>query len=129
MTVLPFRRPLPEETNDPIQIDAAESQLLARWTRTAQELDIAWMHAYNGAKVCQYGFPDLALCDEEFWLIELKSTCGTLSPAQERWRRRLMGAGVNYAVHTPADWISGKSLQLLERIAGDADVIDLRRAA
>ena len=106
-------------------INMTEAQLLARWISTCERLGFCWFHIYNGL-ICQFGLPDLIIAGPcGVWFVELKSVGATLSRAQDRWRRMLLRAGANYAVHTPTQWLSGESESLLHSIAEDADVIDL----
>jgi hypothetical protein len=51
------------------------------------------------------GFPDLVLVHPsgQIMFVELKTAKGKLSAAQEKWRRRLMDAGLEVHVWRPAD--------------------------
>lgn len=51
------------------------------------------------------GFPDLVLAGHGAILYrELKTETGRLSPAQKRWRDRLLAGGADWAVWRPSDW-------------------------
>ncbi len=76
-----------------------------------QVIDLAhlcgWMtfHPFDSRRSCP-GWPDVAFCHpgrHEFFLAELKSQQGKLSPAQQIWIEALRQAGVEVVVWRPSD--------------------------
>lgn len=129
MTIIPMHRsrPLPYPYDDGSLW--SEGQLLARWIRLAETLNLKYVHFYSGV-YSQYGVTDLILVGPGgIWWVELKVIGGTLAPNQQCWREKLEEAGANYAIHTPREWCSGDSQRLLHSIASDADVIELATRA
>ena len=61
------------------------------------------------------GFVDLVLVGRGRVLFrELKSSIGRLSHAQRLWGVALRGAGADYDIWTPEDWISGRIEKALQ---------------
>jgi hypothetical protein len=125
--VLPLQRRRPVLRPDPVldSLDMTEAQLTSRWKHALQELGLLWHHHERGVWV-QRGLPDFVILGRELWLVEIKSLLGTLSPEQELWRVGCKVARVNYAVHTPKEWLNGDSLRLMHQIKADADVVELK---
>lgn len=61
------------------------------------------------------GFPDLVLVRDRVIFAELKSTKGVLSNEQVDWSGALIGAGAEYYVWRPSDWVDGVIESILRR--------------
>ena len=77
-----------------------------------QVIDLAhlyhWLvyHTYDSRRSAP-GYPDLAFCHpvhHQYFLAELKSATGRLSPAQHSWIDALSRAGIEVHVWRPADF-------------------------
>ena len=106
---------LPVLTPHPIPV--SEDHLLRLVELDARRLGVKFEHYYSG-QCALPGFPDLGLYGRWHECWELKSITGTLSPAQQDWRRVIVSAGVPYCVFTPLDWASGAVQARLLRLAG-----------
>ncbi len=77
-----------------------------------QVVDLArltgWLcyHTHDSRRSCK-GFPDLALVHPargDFFMAELKTARGRLSPAQSAWIEALRQAGIEVHIFRPADF-------------------------
>lgn len=96
---------------------AATYGWLVHHTRPARTAAGSWRTPIQGHK----GFPDLVLAQPgRVLFVELKSTHGALSDAQQEWANVLSRIGsdpaVTWRVWRPADWFSGE----IRRVLGGA---------
>ena len=66
-----------------------------------------WMcfHVHDSRKSAGSGWPDLAFCGHgQFFMAELKSERGRVTPAQQGWIDALSRAGIEVHVWRPADF-------------------------
>ncbi|WP_293849290.1 VRR-NUC domain-containing protein [uncultured Brevibacterium sp.] len=84
----------------------SEKQLQEHVVALARRLGWLVYHTFDSRK-SEAGFPDLVLVRDRTVFRELKSSSGSLSPAQQAWVSRLERSGVDVGVWRPVDLLSG----------------------
>jgi len=93
-----------------------EEELLADVRELIAEHRLLGYHTHDSRR-SERGFPDLVICGRRVLFRELKTTEGTMSGPQARWKWRLLATGADWGIWTPEDLASGRIERELTEIS------------